>query len=99
MDALDFAGRGTAILCALALIGCSFLLWGRSKGAAMMGALSGAGSLLFEIVFIVLGTIIRTTPVTPAQISYMFAATGVLQAISFYVPLGVMVFLLSRSPR
>lgn len=99
MDALYYAGRGTAIVCGLALLGLSFLLWGRSNGAAIMGALAGAGSVFFELVFILLGTLVRSASVPPDQVQYMFAATGVLQALSFYAPLGVMAFLLSRSPR
>lgn len=99
MDALYYAGRGTAIVFALALIGSSFLLWGRSKGAALLGAVAGAGMFLFEIVFIALAAILRSASMPPAQVSYMFAATGVLHAIAGYVPLCMMVILLARRPR
>jgi hypothetical protein len=99
MDALYWAGRSTAIVFGLALFGCSFLLWGRSKGAAMMGALSGAGTVAFEIVFLVLGMIARSASVPTEQVQYLFAATNVLQSLACYLPLGAMAILLARSPR
>ena len=97
LDFLDYAGRGTAILFALALTGCSFLLWARSKGAALFGALAGLSTLFSEIVFIVLGFLVRSGGYPRGTISLLFATTSTMQAVGTYVPLAAMAILLARS--
>jgi len=97
MNALDLLGRVSAILCGLCLMGGSFLVWSRSRGAALLGALAGAAMLFFEIVYIVLGAVVRSGNISPNVMSVLFATANVLQALGTYLPLGIMALLLARS--
>jgi hypothetical protein len=96
MDALDLLGRATSILFALALTGAPFLLWARSKAAALLGALAGVAALFFELVFIGLRVVAESGGMPPGSTQVLFATAGILQAIVTYVPLAIMVFLLAR---
>lgn len=94
---LEILARLTAILSGLCVLGGSFLVWPRSRAAALLGALAGAAIVFFEIVYVVLGKMAMSSPITPAQMSMMFATAGSFQALGTYVPLGIMVFLLART--
>ena len=93
---MDILSRMSAILVALALLGSPFLLWSRSKAAALLGAGAGAATLFIEFVFIGLQALARSGSMPPSTVQLLFSTSGILQAIVTYVPLAIAVFLLAR---
>ena len=95
-EGIIWLGRITQMVFAFALLGGSFALWGRSKGAALCGAAAGALLIFFEIVQAVLGAVFRTGTTSPATIRMIFSVTFGFGTLLHYALLITMVVLATR---
>jgi len=94
-SAIEIVERATDVLAGLAFVGAPFLLWARSRRAAILGACGGAAQLFTVLVFIAIDLASGDGPTMPlARVANIGLA--VFGNLAFYGCLGAMVLVLAR---
>lgn len=95
-EGLVWLQRLAQIAFAFALLGGSFALWSRSKGAAACGAIAGALLVFFEIVNVVMDAVFRSSGTSPVTTRMIYSLTFGFGTILHYLLLITMVVLVTK---